>query len=89
MPANTKLSLEEIARIAQEIYRTRIRPQVMPEHKGEFLALDIDTGDFEIDRDDLSAEDRLRARHPNLTGFIIRIGYQTAESLGGRLIEDE
>ena len=87
MPA-ASLTIEEIARISHQIYNERIRAKVMPQHKGEFLALDIDSGDYEIDRDDIVAEDRLRARHPGATAFILRVGYQTADSLGGRLIED-
>ena len=55
---------EEIARIAEAIYRRKIRNKVMPQHKGKFLTLDIESGDYEIDEDDLTGERKLRARHP-------------------------
>jgi hypothetical protein len=51
----TKYTPEEIGRIGTEIYRGQIRPQVMPQYKGKFLILDIESGDYEIDTDDTSA----------------------------------
>lgn len=55
---------EEVGQIGTEIYRRQIRPQVMPHDKGKFLILDIESGAYEIDTDDTSAEERLRARRP-------------------------
>jgi hypothetical protein len=74
--------------MADEIYRRDIRPKVMPHHKGKFLILDIESGDYEIDEDDLSAEEMLRARRPEGVFFGIRIGYKTAYNLGGTMQED-
>jgi hypothetical protein len=85
----TQYSNEEIARIANEIYRRDIRPKVMPQHKGKFLILDIESGDYEIDEDDLTAEERLRARRPEGVFFGIRIGYTSAYTLAGTMVEDE
>jgi hypothetical protein len=84
----TQYSNEEIARIANEIYRRDIRPKVMPQHKGKFLILDIESGDYEIDEDDLTAEERLRARRPDGPFFGIRIGYTSAYKLSGSMRED-
>ena len=85
----TKYTNEEIGRIGTEIYRRQIRPQVMPQYKGKFLILDIETGDYEIDADDTSAEERLRGRRPNGVLFGLRIGYTSAYTLAGRTIEEE
>jgi hypothetical protein len=84
----TQHTQEEIARIAEEIYRREIRPKVMPQHKGKFLTLDIESGDYEIDEDDLTGEKKLRARHPDGNFFGFRIGYKAAYALGGGLEED-
>jgi len=85
---HTQYTREEIAQIAEEIYRREIRDQLMPEHKGKFLTLDIKSGDFEIDEDDLTGEKKLRARHPDGTFFGFRIGYKEAYVLSGGLEED-
>jgi hypothetical protein len=84
----TQYTQEEIARIAEEIYRRDIRDKVMPQHKGKFLTLDIESGDYEIDEDDLTGEKRLRARHPDGVFFGFRIGYKEAYALSGGLEED-
>jgi hypothetical protein len=86
---HTKYTPEEIGRIGTEIYRRQLRSQVMPHGKGKFLILDIASGDYEIDADDTSAEERLRARRPAGVFFGLRIGYTSAYTLSGRMIEDE
>jgi hypothetical protein len=85
----TQYTLEEIAQRAEEIYRRSIRDKVMPQEKGKFLVVDIESGDYEVDEDDLAAEDRLRARRPDGVFFGLRVGYKTAYTLGGRMQEDD
>jgi hypothetical protein len=87
--ARTQYTNEEIGQIAEQIYRRSIRDKVMPQQKGKFLILDIESGDYEIDEDDLAAEDRLRARRPNGVFFGLRIGYKAAYTLGGTMQEED
>ena len=84
----TKYSPEEVAHLGNAIYRRDLRDKVMPQHKGQFLILDIQSGDYEIDADDLTAEERLRARRPDGIFFGLRIGYTSAYTLAGRMVED-
>jgi hypothetical protein len=84
----TQYTNEEIARIAEEIYRRDIRPKVMPQHKGKFLVLDIKSGDYEIDADDWKAEAVMRARRPDGVLSLRRIGYTTPYKLGGTLCQE-
>ena len=79
---------EEIGRLGEEIYQCDIRSHVLPEHKGEFLTLDIETGDYEIGADDLQTVKSLRARRPDGVLYGLRIGYTSAYTLAGRLVED-
>jgi hypothetical protein len=78
----TTLSPEEIVQRGQERYEREIRAQVEAKNKGRFLALDIETGAYEMDEDDLTAEDRLLDRMPHATVFALRIGYPAAYRLG-------
>ena len=41
-----------------------MRPILRPEDDGKFVAIDVGTGDFEIDDDDYTAVVRLRTRSP-------------------------
>ncbi len=85
---HTQYSLEEVARLGTDIYRHNIRDKVMPEQKGRFMVLDVDSGDYEIDDDDLTAEEALRARRPEGAFFGLRIGYTSAYTLAGRMVEE-
>jgi hypothetical protein len=87
--AREQLSREEVGRIGEEIYRRDIRQNVYPEHKGKFLVLDVLSGDYEIDEDDLTASKRLEARRPGAVGYGVRIGYRAAYTLSGHLPEDD
>ncbi len=82
-------SSAQIERRGEEIYERGIRARVEPEHRGKFLAVDIETGDYEIDRDELAALDRLRSRHAEGARHLIRIGYPAAVELGGHFAADE
>lgn len=79
---------EEIGRRGEEIYHRDIRPHVLPQHKGEFLTLDIETGDYEVGTDDLQTTLRLRARRPDGILYGVRVGYTSSYSLAGRMVED-
>lgn len=79
---------EEIVQQGNDIYQHQIRHLVTPEQKGKFLVLDIESGDYVIDADDLCAEETLRARRPTGIFFELRIGYQSTYTLSGRMIEE-
>jgi hypothetical protein len=48
------------------------------------VAIDIETGDFEVDQSEIVACDRLEARHPNAQIWIVRIGSRHVRRFGGR-----
>jgi len=73
MPQATRHA-EEIARRAEEIYERDIRPKVESEHRGKFIVIDVESGDYEIDSKAIEATHRVMARHPDGERFLIRIG---------------
>lgn len=77
-PSNGRLSS-----LARQIYDEKIRAVVELQHAGEFLVLDVESGDYELDPDEVSAFDRAVAKHPGGKLFIMRVGYPTAHKLGG------
>ena len=56
---------EEAARRGDEIYHRDVRHQVEPQHVGEIVAIDLDTGLWEVDRDERTAAKRLESRRPD------------------------
>jgi hypothetical protein len=58
-------SKEEFARRGDEIYESQVRPQVEAGNHGKIVAIDIETGDFEVDKSEIAACDRLSIRRSN------------------------
>ena len=80
---DAKYSREEVAERGEAIYEHEIRTKVERESHGKYLVLDIETGEYEIDQDDLVATKRLMARCPDAVLYGLRIGYPAAYRLGG------
>lgn len=79
-----RYSKEEFAVRGDAIYERDIRPYIGTGHEGEFVAIDIETGAYEVDRDELTASDRLAARVPNAQIWLRRIGSRYARRFGSR-----
>ena len=69
-----RYSKEEFARRGDEIYDRDIQPHVTQADEGKFVVIDIETGDYEMDRDELVAHDRLSLRHPDAQVWFRRVG---------------
>jgi len=80
----TELSekLAEESRRGQEAFDRHVRTKLRPEDDGKFVAVDIQSGDYEIDADDYQATERLSARIPEARIFLLRVGYPTTIRLG-------
>lgn len=76
MPSNT-YSTSEIVRRGQARYERDIRAHVEVHH-GKMLALDVDSGEYELADDSITALDRLKAKNPNAPVFLLRVGFPTA-----------
>lgn len=79
-----RYSKEEFARRGDEIYESQIRPQVEAGNHGKIVAIDLKTGDFEVDASEIAACDRLEARHPEAQIWMVRIGSRYVRRFGGR-----
>ncbi|MBC7856591.1 MAG: hypothetical protein IAF94_24445 [Pirellulaceae bacterium] len=79
----TTLSSEEIVARGTKIYDDSIRAKVEREHHGDFVIID-DSGDYDVDQEDIVASKRILERRPGATLFGLRAGFPTAYRLGGR-----
>lgn len=78
-----KYSREEVAARGEAIYEQEIRHKVEGQSQGMYLVLDIESGEYEIDQDDLAATKRVMAKCPDAVLYGLRIGYPAAYRLGG------
>ncbi len=85
MPAApTRRPREETARLGKEIYERDILPQVEDDHFGEYVAIDVETGDWVVADGEIAAVERLRALRPEAIDVLMeRVGYRALRSFGG------
>lgn len=84
-----RYSMEEYARRGEEIFERVIRPHVQSEDPTHFVLIDIETGDYEIDADEMAASDRLLARRPDAQVWFRLVGSPYARRFGPRHIQTE
>ena len=77
-----RYSKEEFARRGQALYEQRVRPQVEEGNRGRIVAIDIETGEFEVADDPLAASDQLFARCPDAQPWLVRIGHRALHRFG-------
>ena len=75
---------EEFRRRGDAIYEERIKEVLEPEHIGKFVAIDIETGEWETDSDDYQASEKLLQRIPDAQVWLKRAGYDYVHRIGGR-----
>lgn len=79
-----RYSSDEFARRGRELYESNVRDRTRDEDTGRFVAIEIETGMFEIDEDDLAATERLLQRRQDAQIWIERIGSDVAYRIGRR-----
>jgi hypothetical protein len=80
-----RYSKEEFARRGDEIYQSQVRQQIDEDiDLGKIVAIDIETGAFEVADDLLVASKQLVARLPDAQTWFIRIGHLAVDRFGAR-----
>jgi hypothetical protein len=79
-----RYSKEMFAQRGNEIYESQVRSQVEADNYGKIVAIDIETGAFEVADDLLAASKRLLARLPDAQTWFVRIGYPAVDHFGAR-----
>jgi hypothetical protein len=75
---------EEVVRDGREIYEREVRAQVETSHDGEFVVVDVTTGAWEVDEDDVAASERLLAKNSDAVLYFARVGRRAAYRLSAR-----
>ena len=83
-----RYSKEEFAQRGDALYESQIRSQVEESNHGRIVAIDIETGDFELADDPRIATRQLYERLPDAQPWVIRIGYRAVRRFGARSLKD-
>jgi hypothetical protein len=84
-----RYSSHEIAERGRKLYEQHLCDKVAAGNTGKFLVIDVETGAYEIDQEELAALKRAKAKRPDAPLYMVRIGYRTAYQLGGAGLEPQ
>jgi hypothetical protein len=79
---HARYSTDEIVARGKAIYEAQLRDKLEPQYAGKYLVIDIETGDYEIDEDDMSAALRAYAKNPSGARYEMQIGHTTSGTIG-------
>jgi len=82
-----RYSKEEIARRGQDLYESDIRQQIEAGNEGKIVAIDIETGEFEVGDTVMAATDSLFERQPDAQPWTLRVGYTAVYHFGSRSLK--
>jgi hypothetical protein len=82
-----RYSKEELAQRGQALYEAEIRQRVEAGNEGKIVAIDIETGEFEVDENLVPATNRLFERLPEAQPWVIRIGHRAVDHFGARSLK--
>ena len=71
-------SKEEFAKRGEEIFENEIRSKIHGHNPRHFLAIDIESGAYEIDANEMTACDRLEERVPDAQIWLRKVGSRFA-----------
>ena len=81
--ASQRRPRKEAIRLGKEIYEREILPQVEAEHFGEYVAIDVETGDWAVADTTRVAVDSLRTKRPHVVDVLCeRVGFRALHSFG-------
>ncbi|NEN95577.1 MAG: hypothetical protein F6K50_08565 [Moorea sp. SIO3I7] len=82
-----RYSKEEFAQRGNYIYEIQVRPLVEKGNYGKIVAIDIETGAFELADTPIAATDQLYERYPDAQPWVIRIGHRAVYRFGSRSLK--
>jgi hypothetical protein len=84
-----RYSKEEFARRGDQIYESQVRQQIDEESdRGKIVAIDIESGAFEVGDDVVTASEHLLAKYPDAQTWFIRIGHRAVYHFGARSLRE-
>ena len=70
-------SPEELTRKGEEIYFSRLQSELEPNDNGKYVVIEVNSGDYIVDRDVLGAVNQAQQKYPNTLFYIAAIGSVT------------
>lgn len=83
--ASTKrrYSKDEFARRGDALVDSKVHPNLTEADKDKFVAIDIETGEYELDKNEMKAVSRLRDRIPDPQIWLVHVSLGYLHRFGG------
>jgi hypothetical protein len=78
-----RYSKEEFARRGDALVASKVRPQLTAADADKFVAIDIETGEYELDQNEMKAVARLRKRIPDPQIWLVHVSLGYLHRFGG------
>ena len=65
------------------LVESKVRPYLTPADEDKFVAIDIETGEYELDRNEMKAAERLRKRLPDPQIWLVHVSLGYLHRFGG------
>ena len=75
-------AIDDLVLRAEDIYHSRLRAALEPEHRNEFVAIEPDSGDYLLGRTLSEAVGAVRAAYPDRLVHGMRVGHKAALHFG-------
>jgi hypothetical protein len=72
----------DVARRAEQIYEQRLRTELEKTHRGYFVCIEPDSGDYFLGSRMEEATAAARKAHPGRLTYILRIGFPSSFEIG-------
>jgi len=80
-----KTDIQKIAQDGQKIYE-KIKVNYDPKEKGKFLAIEVESGKEYLGNTSAEAIELAKTAHPNKVFYVVKIGYDVAETMARSLL---
>jgi hypothetical protein len=85
MAASTRrYGKEEFARRGDALIDRKVRPHLTAADEDKFVAIDIETGEYELDENEMRAADRLRKRVSDPQIWLVHVSRGYLHRFGGQ-----
>jgi len=78
-----RYSKEEFARRGDALVETKVRPHLTAADEDKYVAIDIETGEYELDKNEMTAAERLRKRVPDPQIWLVHVTLGYLHRFGG------
>ena len=75
--------IRKISKQGRQLF-VALDPEFSKTHRGQFVAIKVDSGDYFIGETAMAANQKARAKHPEKVFFLGKIGYRTAFAFKAR-----